>query len=172
MVAMGDLAHNFLSWPFMLGVLLMVAVWLKDNLPDRYDVPWIKAGGGFFGKDQPNAGRFNAGQKLVFWAVALGGIALSASGIVLLFPFSITDVNGMQLAQYVHASVGVVMIAIIIAHIYIGTLGMEGAYEAMWFGEVDAGWARHHHRAWMEEQEAEIKRGPQIGQGSASAPAE
>ena len=165
-------AHNFLSWPFMLGVLFMIVVWLKANLPDRYDAAWIKAGGGWFGKDQPNAGRFNAGQKLVFWSVALGGIALAASGLALLFPFSIADVNGMQLAQYVHATVGVIMIAIIIAHIYIGTLGMEGAYEAMWSGEVDLGWARHHHRAWIEAEQAKARPGTPIDRGSASAPAE
>src|SRR5919199_1056842 len=82
-------AHNFLAWPFMLGVLLMAVVWLKDNLPDRHDVAWLKAGGGFFDKSHPIAGRFNAGQKLIFWAVVLGGITLAASGIVMLFPFSL-----------------------------------------------------------------------------------
>lgn len=164
-------AHNFLAWPFMLGVLFMIAVWLRDNLPDRYDVAWIKAGGGFIGKGQPNAGRFNAGQKLIFWSVALGGIALSATGIIMLFPFSVTDVNGMQTTQYVHAVVGVILTAIIIAHIYVGTLGVEGAWDAMGSGEVDLAWARHHHRAWVEEQQAKARRRPPAGKGRA-APAE
>src|SRR3546814_873031 len=63
-------AHNFLSWPFMLGVLIMLVIWLRDNLPDRYDAAWIRAGGGFVGdRPPPNAGRFNAGQKLIFWSV-------------------------------------------------------------------------------------------------------
>lgn len=165
-------AHDFLAWPFMLGVLFMIAVWLKGNLPDRYDFAWIKAGGGFFGKSEPDAGRFNAGQKLVFWSVVLGGIALSVTGIIMLFPFSIADINGMQIAQYVHATVGVLLIAVMLGHIYIGSLGEEGAFDAMWSGEVELGWARRHHRAWVEELQKKTPRGPQVGRSSASAPAE
>src|SRR3546814_5078421 len=60
----------------MLGLLFMIVLWLKDNLPNRYDAAWIKAGGGFFGKGHPDAGRFNAGQKLIFWSVVLFGLAL------------------------------------------------------------------------------------------------
>jgi formate dehydrogenase subunit gamma len=151
------LAHDFVSWAFMLGVLIMLVVWIWDNLPDRYDANWLKTGGGMFDKSNrthPPAARFNAGQKLIFWTVVLGGIAMSISGIFLLFPFSYTDINGMQMAQYVHATVGVLMVAIIIAHIYIGTLGMEGAYEAMGSGTVDLNWAKEHHSAWVEKQQA------------------
>src|SRR3546814_6829020 len=80
-------------------------------------------------KTHPPATRFNAGQKLIFWAVVVGGAALSVSGILLLFPFSLADINGMQIAQYFHATAGLAMIAVILAHIYIGTLGMEGRSE-------------------------------------------
>jgi formate dehydrogenase subunit gamma len=150
-------AHDFVSWAFMLGVLVMLVAWVWDNLPDRYDAHWLKVGGGFFDKSNrthPPAARFNTGQKLIFWAVVLGGIALTASGIFMLFPFSFADINGMQTAQYVHATVGVLMIAVIIAHIYIGTLGMEGAYEAMGSGTVDLNWAKEHHSVWVEKQAA------------------
>jgi formate dehydrogenase subunit gamma len=148
------LSHTAISWAFMLGVLALFLLWIKDNFPDRYDARWLRAGGGMFDKSNrthPPASRFNAGQKLVFWAVVLGGIALSASGIVLLFPFSFADINGMQMAQYVHAVVGMVMIAVILAHIYIGTLGMKGAFWAMGTGEVDLTWAKEHHRIWVED---------------------
>jgi formate dehydrogenase subunit gamma len=148
------LAHNFLAWAFILGILIMLIVWIKDNLPDRYDMVWLKAGGGMFGGRHPPAGRFNAGQKLIFWSVILGGIALSVSGVMMLFPFAFTDINGMQWAQYVHAVIGVVLIAVIIAHIYTGTMGVEGSYTAMVSGEVDTGWARTHHSAWVQQQEA------------------
>ncbi|TIL90658.1 MAG: formate dehydrogenase subunit gamma [Mesorhizobium sp.] len=150
-------AHDFVSWAFMLGILVMLVTWVWDNLPDRHDVHWLKVGGGFFDKTNrthPPAGRFNTGQKLIFWAVVLGGIALSVSGIFMLFPFAFTDINGMQTAQYVHATVGIILIAVIIAHIYIGTLGMEGAYEAMGSGTVDMNWAKEHHSAWVEKQQA------------------
>jgi formate dehydrogenase subunit gamma len=149
-------AHNFLAWPFMLGILIMLIVWVRDNFPDRYDWAWLRAGGGFFSRSHPPAGRFNAGQKMIFWSVVLGGIALSVTGIVMLFPFSIADINGMQIAQYVHASIGVILIAIMLAHIYIGSLGMEGAYDAMGSGEVDLGWARTHHSAWVEEKRPDM----------------
>jgi formate dehydrogenase subunit gamma len=155
-------AHNYVSWAFMLGVLLMIVLWIKDNFPDRYDAGWLRAGGGFYNRQHPPATRFNAGQKLMFWSVVLGGIALAASGIIMLFPFSYADINGMQTAQYVHAIAGVIMVAIIIAHIYIGTLGMEGAYEAMGSGEVDLNWAREHHSVWVERQQAKTASGAQL----------
>jgi formate dehydrogenase subunit gamma len=155
-------AHNYISWAFMLGVLLMIVLWIKDNFPDRYDAGWLRAGGGFYNRQHPPAARFNAGQKLMFWSVALGGIALAASGIIMLFPFSYADINGMQTAQYIHAIAGVIMVAIIIAHIYIGTLGMEGAYEAMGTGDVDLNWAREHHSVWVERQQAKTASGAQL----------
>jgi formate dehydrogenase subunit gamma len=166
-------AHNFVAWAFILGMLIMLVVWIKDNIPDRYDAAWLKAGGGFFNNTHPDAARFNAGQKLIFWSVVIGGIALSVTGIFMLFPFSFASLNGMQWAQYIHAIVGVILIAIMIAHIYIGSLGMEGAYDAMGSGEVDLGWARRHHRAWVEEQQAKTASGPQVtGTGRTPAPAE
>jgi len=165
------LAHDFTSWAFMLGIVVMLVLWVWDNLPDRYDGHWLRTGGGMFDKsnrEHPPAGRFNTGQKLVFWSVTLGGAALSVSGIYLLFPFDFTDVNGMQWAQYAHAVIGVLMIALILGHIYIGTLGMEGAYDAMGSGTVDLNWAKEHHSAWVEKQEA---RG-EIPPRSAAEPAE
>ena len=164
-------AHDFVSWAFMLGILVMLVTWAWDNLPDRHDARWLKVGGGFFDKSNrthPPAGRFNTGQKLIFWAVVLGGIALSVSGILMLFPFAFTDINGMQTAQYVHATVGIILIAVIIAHIYIGTLGMEGAYEAMGSGTVDMNWAKEHHSLWVQRQEAKGAIPPR----SAAEPAE
>jgi formate dehydrogenase subunit gamma len=80
----------------------------------------------------------------------------------MLFPFSAADINGMQLAQYVHAVVGLILIAVMIAHIYIGSLGMEGAYDAMGSGEVDLGWATAHHSLWVEEEQAKTASGPQL----------
>jgi formate dehydrogenase subunit gamma len=148
-------AHDFFAWAFMLGILVMLVVWIRDNLPDRYDATWLKHGGGMFDKSNhthPPAGRFNTGQKLMFWAVILGGAALSVTGIFMLFPFAFTDVNGMQLAQTIHAIVAALMVALILAHIYIGTLGMEGAFDAMGSGTVDLNWAKEHHSAWVERQ--------------------
>ncbi|WP_336488720.1 formate dehydrogenase subunit gamma [Methylobacterium nigriterrae] len=155
-------AHVYLAWPFMLGIVFMVAVWLKDNIPNRIDWQWIKAGGGFIGKSHPHAERFNAGQKVVFWMVAGFGAAMSVTGLMMLFPFYATDINGMQVMQAIHSLIGVVFIAAILAHIYIGSLGMEGAYDAMGSGKVDLAWARSHHDLWVEKEQARTASGPQL----------
>lgn len=148
-------AHDYFAWAFIAGALLLFVMWVWDNLPDRYDLNWLKQGGGLFdksGNTHPPAGRFNAGQKLVFWSVVLGGGALAASGVFLLFPFVFTDVNGMQTAQVIHAIVAALLVAVMLAHIYIGSFGMEGAFDAMGTGTVDLNWAKEHHSAWVEKK--------------------
>ena len=155
-------SHLYLAWPFMLGVAFMFVVWVRDNIPSKVDWAWIKAGGGLIGKGHPHAGRFNAGQKGVFWMVAGFGAAMSVTGLMMMFPFALTDINGMQLMQVVHSVIGIVFIAGILAHIYIGTLGMEGAYDAMGSGKVDLAWARAHHDLWVEQEQARTASGPQL----------
>lgn len=147
-------AHNFLAFPFMAGIVFMFAVWVRDNIPEGGDLAWLKAGGGLLGHDHPPAKKFNGGQKLIFWSVILGGVALSISGVLLLFPFFATTIWDMQIAQIVHGLVGVVLIAIMLAHAYIGSIGMQGAFDAMGSGEVDLNWAKEHHSLWVQEEEA------------------
>jgi formate dehydrogenase subunit gamma len=149
-------AHNYLAWPFMLGIALMFLIWIKDNVPTMVDVRWFAAGGGIVGKGHPPARRFNGGQKIVFWTVVLGGAALGVSGIYLLFPATAGGVLDLQFWNVVHGIVGVLMVAAILAHIYIGTIGMEGAFDAMGSGEVDLNWAEQHHSLWVAD---EMKKG-------------
>jgi formate dehydrogenase subunit gamma len=144
--------HNFTSFAFVIGLVLIVAKWFKDNIPRKVDIDWFKQGGGFIKSKHAPAGRFNAGEKAVFWIALLAGIAVTASGFLLLFPFYITNILGMQIALVVHAVIAVLFVAVILAHIYIGTLGMEGAFEAMGTGEVDLNWAKEHHDLWLQEQ--------------------
>jgi len=144
-------AHNFVGFSFMVGLILIVTLWLKDNVPKRVDIDWLKQGGGFIKSKHAPAGRFNAGEKMVFWAALGAGAAVAVSGLLLLFPFYGTNIASMHFAQAVHASVAVLFIAMILAHIYIGTLGMEGAFEAMGTGEVDLNWAKEHHDQWLAE---------------------
>jgi formate dehydrogenase subunit gamma len=150
----GKVAHNFLSFPFVAGIILMFVLWVRDNIPTRLDVDWFLAGGGVIGHGHAHSRRFNGGQKFIFWSVIILGTVIAVSGYILMFPFTVTDLAGMQLAQVVHAILSMVMIAIILAHIYIGSLGMEGAFEAMGSGEVDLNWAEAHHDLWAEEQRA------------------
>jgi formate dehydrogenase subunit gamma len=157
-------AHNYLSFPFTLGVVVMLLMWVAWNLPTRGDLEWIKQGGGMVGGKHPPAGRFNAGQKLIYWIVVLGGGAVAVTGYLLMFPFYATDIAGMQLAQTIHGIAALLFVAVMLAHIYIGTIGMEGAFEAMGTGQVDVNWARQHHAEWVEQE-----LGP--GRGAAASPA-
>jgi formate dehydrogenase subunit gamma len=154
-------AHNFIGFPFVLGLVLIIVIFIKDNIPDKIDIEWFKQGGGFIKSKHAPARRFNAGEKLVFWGALGAGAAVSASGFLLLFPFYVTDIAGMQIAQVVHSVVAVLFIALILGHIYIGTLGMEGAFEAMWTGEVDFNWAKEHHDLWLEGELAKGRPGGQ-----------
>lgn len=151
----GKLAHNFLSFPFVLGVLLMAVLWIRHNIFNAVDMEWIRQGGGIITKgNHPPAGKFNGGQKVLFWLVVIGAAALAVSGYILMFPFAVTDIGGMQTAQLVHAIAGILMVAVILGHIYIGTVGMEGAFDAMGTGQVDTNWAKEHHSLWAQEGRA------------------
>jgi formate dehydrogenase subunit gamma len=163
--------HDYLSFPFTLGVILIFFMWIGGNLPDRTDFNWLAKGGGIVGKSEPPAYRFNAGQKVIYWVVVLAGTAVAVSGYLLIFPFYGTGVGGMQLAQMIHGTVAVLFVAVMIAHVYIGTIGMEGAFEAMGSGTVDLNWAKEHHSLWLEEERARV--GPnQMQRQPAATPAE
>ena len=175
--------HNNVSWAFMIALVVIFFMWVMHNIPNRTDLKWLAMGGGIFKKGvHPPAKRFNAGQKIIFWSVIVLGASISASGLSLLFPFElpmfgvtfakmnalgITEMLGMeplrsvlapqeemQLAQLWHTIVASVFILIIVAHIYIGSVGMEGAYDAMGSGEVEEQWAREHHSLWLDEVDA------------------
>lgn len=176
--------HNNVSWAFMIALVIVFVLWVYHNIPNRTDLVWIKQGGGIFSDAHPPARKFNFGQKIIFWGVIVLGASVSASGLSLLFPFEIpmfaktfailndtglpqafglgtlqTEMSPqqeMQLAQAWHAIVSFVMMAMIIAHIYIGSVGMEGAYSAMGNGEVDEKWAHQHHSIWYDEVTGKI----------------
>src|SRR5258705_8976385 len=159
--------HNFTSFSFVAGLVLIAVIFFRDNLLERVDIDWLKQGGGFIKNKHAPAGRFNLGQKLVYWLSLGAGVAVSVSGFLLLFPFYGTDISDMELAQVVHAVIALLFIALILGHIYIGTLGMEGAFEAMGTGEVDLNWAKEHHDRWLAEQLANQNRQgePSAGEG-------
>ncbi len=169
----GKLVHNWVAWAFIIGLVWIFVQWARDNVWDRYDWGWIKKGGGLWHKgDHPPAGKFNFGQKVMFWAVILGGAAVAVTGLNLLFPFTFTELQGLQLAQLAHAVSALVLTTIILAHIYIGSIGMEGAFDAMGSGMVDENWAREHHSAWVEQRRRERRRGGGPGPAPDAQPAE
>jgi formate dehydrogenase subunit gamma len=147
-------AHNYLSFPFTLGVILIFLMWIAGNIPNRIDVEWFRRGGGMVRHDHPPAYRFNGGQKVIYWIVVLGGAVVAVSGYVLIFPFYGTSIQTMQQAEMVHGVIAMLFIAAMLGHIYIGTIGMEGAFEAMGEGTVDINWAKEHHNLWLEQEGA------------------
>ncbi len=162
--------HNYLSFPFTIGVVLIFLMWIGGNIPDKTDVEWVKRGGGLLGNDHPPAKHFNAGQKMIYWIVVLGGGAVAISGYLLMFPFYTSGIEGMQVAQVVHSIVAVLFVAAMLAHIYIGSIGMEGAFEAMGSGSVDVNWAKEHHSLWLEQENA--RAAGKDARNAAAAPAE
>jgi formate dehydrogenase subunit gamma len=163
--------HNYLSFPFTIGVIVVFLIWITGNIPNRVDVEWVKRGGGIVGNDHPPAYRFNAGQKSIYWLQMLGGTAMAITGYLLLFPFYGTDIATMQTAQMLHGIIAMLYVALMIAHVYIGTIGMEGAFEGMGSGTVDLNWAKQHHSLWLEEEMA--RTGPNESQAQPVAtPAE
>ncbi len=171
---LGKFVHNYVSFAFALGIILMFVMWVKDNLPALRDIRWIAQAGGLLGIGHPPADRFNAGQKLMFWSTIVGGAALSVSGYIMMFRPASLAMSAFQLATVVHGVTGLVLVAIIAAHIYIGSVGMEGAFAAMGKGKVDLNWAKSHHSIWVDKV---AKNRPQdISQntagGRAPAPAE
>lgn len=173
----GKLAHNYIAFAFMLGIVLMFVLWVGKNIPHMRDIKWLLVGGGLFSKGvHPDAGRFNGGQKIIFWSVVLGGGSLAISGLALMFPYEVTPwaatfkflnafgaslpttlstLQETQISVLWHFSIGVIMIAIIFGHIYIGSLGMEGAFDAVGTGHIDINWAKQHHNLWVADLEAE-----------------
>nr|WP_240931890.1 formate dehydrogenase subunit gamma [Sedimentitalea sp. CY04] len=179
LLELGKWVHNNVAWAFIAGLVIIFVMWVIHNLPNRTDLVWISQAGGIVGSKHPPAKKFNAGQKVIFWSVVLFGASISITGLSLLFPYELplfaksfalaNDIGlsgllglgelsetlapqeEMQLAQLWHAILAFVLMAIIIAHIYIGSVGMEGAYDAMGSGEVDEAWAKQHHSIWLEE---------------------
>jgi formate dehydrogenase subunit gamma len=171
----GKYAHNYLAFAFMLGLGLAFILWVRHNIPNKLDLKWLAMGGGIFAKGvHPPARKFNAGQKIIFWAVMIGGLSVSMSGIALMFPFQtsmfaetfallnsigfslptdFTPLQEQQMNQLWHGVVSLGLMTMIVAHIYIGSVGMEGALDAMNSGMVDRNWAKEHHNLWVEEED-------------------
>lgn len=178
----GKWVHNNVAWGFMLGLVIVFLMWVWHNFPSVVDLKWIAQGGGLLSASKhPPAKKFNAGQKVIFWGTILMGASISLSGISLLFPYelplfaktfailnslgveavwgsplpeTLTPLQEMQYAQLWHTIVAFAMIFMILAHIYIGSMGMEGAFDAMGTGMVDRNWAEEHHSLWVKDYDA------------------
>ena len=147
--------HNFVAPLFIVSLLVFIVMYIKDNLPEKGDLNWLMNGWKMFKGEHLPSGRFNAGEKAWFWGgVVVLCLIISVSGLILLFPNFDQVRATMQQASVVHAVAGVLVIAAGIGHIYMGTVGVEGAYGNMRDGMTDETWAKEHHQYWYEDVKA------------------
>jgi formate dehydrogenase subunit gamma len=149
--------HNFFGPLFAVSLVIVIVTFVRDELPRRGDWLWIRKGGGLLSGQEVPSHRFNAGEKLIFWLGAvLLGLVVVGSGLVLdkLIPGLAYLRSDMQVAHMVHIVAAVLMVVLLLGHIYLGTVGMRGAYRAMRDGYVDDEWAREHHALWHQDIEA------------------
>lgn len=147
-------AHNFAGPVFAVSLLIVIITFVRDNLPAKSDLSWLLKAGGMFSEHEPKSGRFNAGEKIVFWGgVFLLGLIVVGSGLVMdkLIPGLGYERSTMQLAHMVHSVSNILMVVMFMGHIYLGTLGTEGAYQGMKTGYVDETWAKEHHALWLDD---------------------
>jgi formate dehydrogenase subunit gamma len=147
------LVHNFLGPAFMVGVLLMIGIWLKNNIPARYDWEFFKQGGGLLKGKHPHAGKANAGEKLfVYWlGLVVAGTIVCVTGLILDFPNFGQSRETMQLAQTLHSVTSLIWIVLMLGHSYLGSVGIEGAFKGMVSGRVDLNWAKQHNDVWVDK---------------------
>jgi formate dehydrogenase subunit gamma len=150
-------AHNFAGPLFAVSIVIVFVVFVRDNLPARGDLTWLRKAGGMLGGEEVPSGRFNAGEKVIFWGGVFAlGLFVVGSGLVLdkLLPGLAYTRGDMQIAHMIHAVSAVLMMCLFLGHIYLGTLGMKDAYKAMKTGYVDEAWAHEHHALWHADIQA------------------
>jgi formate dehydrogenase subunit gamma len=145
--------HNLFGPIFPFAIVALIFLFGRGNGFRTVDVKWFLKAGGLLGGHSADSGYFNGGQKTWFWMTVLFGLVISASGLVLDFPVFGQGREIMEAAHVSHGVIAILFIAASLGHIYIGTLGMEGAAESMTQGYVDANWAKEHHNLWYAEME-------------------
>ena len=155
--ALAKPVHDYLALPFAAGLVFILVMWFRHNIPRAYDLQWLKSLGGAIGDGHPPAGFFNAGEKVFYWLVFFVGITMTVSGFFLLFPNLGTVRESMQFWHIIHLSTGLLIIGVALGHMYLGSIGTEGVLEGMVSGEVDEGFAKQHHSLWYEEVKGSSK---------------
>lgn len=167
--------HNIAGPFFSLGVFAMLIFWIKHNIPNATDIKWLSSGGGIIGNAHPSAGKANAGEKIWYWLVMFVGLlAVCGSGLVLigwliqLGLFENTRSN-MQLMHSIHSIASIIWIIAFFGHVYIGSIGTEGAFEGMATGKVSVEWAKQHHDLWYDEVKDKAVRADEAEMPSSAA---
>ena len=151
-LSLAKLVHNWAGPLFLAGVILVFVAWVRNNIPNKRDLQWFKSMGGMLGSGpRPHTGKVNAGEKAWFWLMILLGTTVGITGVILDFPIWGLDRFTMQVSHIIHATAAVFFVTASFGHMYMGTLGSEGAFEGMWSGKVDKVWAKQHADLWYDE---------------------
>jgi formate dehydrogenase subunit gamma len=145
------IVHNYAGPLFSVGLVMMGMIWFQDNLFNKTDITWFKQYGGMIGNKHPSAGRMNAGEKAWFWLLMTAGVLVSITGMNLDFPNLGQYRLIMQISHIIHSVSAFLLIIGALVHIYIGTIGTEGALQGMITGKVDKSWAKQHHDLWYQQ---------------------
>jgi len=155
-LAVAKLIHNWCGPLFLAGVFLQAVVYFRDNIPRKRDLLWFKSMGGMIGSGpRPPTGKVNGGEKAWFWLMIISSISVGITGFILDFPIWGQDRLIMQISNVIHGVMGVIFVTASLGHIYMGTVGAEGAFEGIWHGKVDVSWAKQHSDLWLEEKRKE-----------------
>jgi formate dehydrogenase subunit gamma len=155
LTVLGKNLHNFVGPLFIFALVIFITLYIRDNFFKSYDGVWFGKAGGLLSGEHVPAGRFNAGEKSLFWLLVVGLCSvISVTGLILNFPNWNQGREAMQLANLIHGICAILAMAMACFHIYLGTVGMHGALDAMKTGYVDETWAREHHQIWYDEVKA------------------
>ena len=143
--------HNLFGPIFIVSLLMMLFSFAKRNIYEKGDLTWLLRGGGLIGKSHVTGGFFNMGEKTWYWMVILVGLVISGSGLILVSPNFGQGRIIMELSHIIHVGAAVILIAVSLGHMYLGSVGSEGSLEAMKTGYVDINWVEAHHDRWAKE---------------------
>ena len=161
-------SHNLFGPIFIVALVIMIVLYMRDNLWQKGDFSWALQGG-FLSDSHPKSWKYNLGEKAWYWAIFFGGLALSGTGLLLEFPWLVDQLSLLQLAHITHAIAALVLIAISFGHIYLGVWGVEGGLDGMTKGYVDVNWAKEHHGWWADEV---MENGTAVVEGASEAEGE
>ncbi|MDP2134402.1 MAG: formate dehydrogenase subunit gamma [Sulfuritalea sp.] len=145
--------HPIIGWLMMIGFVLMYFRFKALNKIEPADREWLDRVGEMMDgndHDMPEQGKYNGGQKAMFWAMSVCMLLLFVSGIILWRAYFTFPVDLVRLSAVVHAAIAAIMIAMIFVHVY-AALWVRGTVRAMVYGTVTRAWAKQHHRAWYRQ---------------------
>ncbi len=145
--------HPYIGVLMAVSFLAMFLRFRKLNKMTPADRDWLSKVGNMVNgddHDMPEQGKYNGGQKVMFWAMVLSMLLMTVSGVIMWRSWFSFDITLVRLAVVVHAAAGATMIGLIIVHVY-AAIWVRGTLRAMWYGTVTRAWAKQHHRGWYRQ---------------------